>query len=91
MEKIQVSYEDSLELERLSYEINAHQNILMYMIQNNLINFNNFHKIHDEYLQFYKKFIILRQEIEQKYIISEEKKFISWKLDFETQTLIIYN
>ena len=89
MEKIQVSYEDSLELERLQYEIFTRKNILIYLIQSNSNKKEYFNKYHQEYILLYKKYEQAKFILEKKYM-SNFKNFKRWDLDFNTQILTIH-
>ena len=82
--EIKVDYKDSLELEKLQYEVFVRQNILIFLIQMNSNKKDNFNKIHKEYINFYQKYEKAKRNLEYIYLKSINRNFNSWDLNFNT-------
>lgn len=89
--QVKVTPEESLELEKLHYEINARQGLLSYMMTMMQKDNNDaFQKYHNEYIDLSKQYEKLKLAISQKYVmpIYPDKK-VTWNLDFDTCELTI--
>ena len=82
--EIKVDYKDSLELEKLQYEVFVRQNILIFLIQMNSNKKDNFNKIHKEYINFYQKYEKAKRNLEYIYLKNINRNFNSWDLNFNT-------
>lgn len=87
--EIKVDYKDSLELEKLQYEVFVRQNILIFLIQMNSNKKDNFNKIHKEYINFYQKYEKAKRNLEYIYLKNINRNFNSWDLNFNTQILTV--
>lgn len=89
--EIKISAEESLQLEKIHYEISARKSLLAYLISNDFPKESeSFLRYHQEYLDFIKQDEQLKANISKKYVIPHfPDKKVKWSLDFETCTLTI--
>ena len=76
------------DLERLQFEVQARQNIIGYMFDNN-IKSEVFDQYHAEYLDFFKQYEKKKSEVEMLYVKPAFPEAKNWNLDFATGELTI--
>lgn len=76
------------DLERLQFEVQARQNIIGYMFDNN-IKSEVFDQYHAEYLDFFKQYEKKKLEVETLYVKPALPTATKWELNFETGELTI--
>ena len=76
------------DLERLQFEVQARQNLIGYMFNNN-IKSEVFDQYHAEYLDFFKQYEKKKSEVEMLYVKPVFPEAKQWELDFETGELTI--
>lgn len=91
MVKIIIKDKDFItDLERLQYEVQSRQSIIVYMINNGMdISTDNFKTYQNEYTDYLKQYENKKYEVEVKYVYPNNKKAKNWNLDFASGELII--
>ena len=83
-------------LERTQYEMEAHKDLLAWMINNKYdITASAYQKYHNEYTDLFIQYQKLKYQFEQEYVranIPANNQVNSWNLDYKTEILTIeYN
>jgi hypothetical protein len=79
-------------LERASYEVLCRQNIINYMISNNMKGTDNYNEYWEEYLYFSKAYEVLKKNFQVNYILKLEPDFRGrWEVDFFTKEVKLYD
>ena len=76
------------DLERLQFEVQARQNIIGYMFDNN-IKSEAFDQYHEEYLDLFKQYEKKKSEVEMLYVKPAFPEDNNWNLDFASGELTI--
>lgn len=76
-------------LERLDYEISSYQSLLIYAINHDLYQENNFKQYQQEYLEKYTELELLKERILYLFMPEEYQNY-SWKIFYQKETLCIY-
>lgn len=92
MQYLKFTFNDPIieELEKLTIQVQGRQNLLTFMINNNMFPSHNFDLYQEEYLNYYMQYERKKREFQKKYIdsILEERQInptaASWNIDFAT-------
>ena len=77
-------------LEDLSYEVDAHKDLLSFMIRTNIKPDNDsFRAYHEEYVRFFSQYETAKKEFAQQYVIPVAGDKVNWSLDFSTHEVTI--
>ena len=77
-------------IESLWYEVNARKDMIAYAFVKDLQETESYKQYHKEYLEYYAKYELAKQEIENIYIKPLYGNVsVAWNLDFATATLTI--
>ena len=76
------------DLERLQFEVQARQNIIGYIL-NNDIKSETFDQYHAEYIDLFRQYEKKKLEVETLYVKPALPTATKWELDFETGELTI--
>lgn len=81
-----------LVLEKINYEVQGHQNILNFMIINNLTDSAQYKKCWNEYLALLKQYDIEKENFRKTYIVPEVGNNFNgtWEVNFITQEVSIH-
>ena len=88
-EYIEIPQKMSDYIEGLMYEVNARKDLLTFMVRQDDILEERFKQYHEEYLKFFAKYEMAKDELTETYIRPKYKNTedISWNLNFRTHTL----
>lgn len=75
-------------MEGLMYETNARKDLCSYMVNSGMNETKQFEDYHKEYIEYYTKYELAKQEITNTYVAPEYPK-AKWNLDFFDATLYI--
>ena len=80
-------------LERASYEVTCRENLLNYMIKNNLKDTDAYREYWEEYLYFSKAYEVLKHNFQLKYVQEYAGKDFKgrWEVDFFTKEIKLYD
>jgi len=77
-------------VEGLMYETNARKDVIAFMLNSAILNQERFDQYHKEYLEFYAKYELVKNEIQKTYVDEVYgNQAIKWNLNFKTQELEI--
>lgn len=77
-------------VEGLMYETNARRDVIAFMLNSVILNQERFDQYHKEYLEFYAKYELVKNEIQKTYVDEVYgNQAIKWNLNFKTQELEI--
>lgn len=77
-------------VEGLMYETNARRDVIAFMLNSAILNQERFDQYHKEYLEFYAKYELVKNEIQKTYVDEVYgNQAIKWNLNFKTQELEI--
>lgn len=88
-EYIKVPEELSNYIQGLMYETNARKDLLTFMLRQEVMPKERVEKYHDEYVTFFTKYEMAKQEMVNEYILPKYHKDVNWRLNFSTSTLEI--
>ena len=80
-------------LKRANYEVSGRQQIINFMIANNMRNHDSFKEYWQEYLDYLMAYEVLKDKFEKEYIIPAvgENAAKKWEVDFITDEIRLYN
>lgn len=78
-------------VESYDYELNARKELIAFMLSNNMeIDTDSFRKYQKEMNEFFVKFVTIKNEISNRYIIPiTDGKEVNWKLDYASCEITI--
>lgn len=86
---IKISQELSNYIESLHYELSARQDLLSFLVRNNLQESEGFKRYHEEYIDFYTQYQLAKSNLENDILIPLIGGKFSWTLDFSSQEVTI--
>lgn len=89
IKKINIPHALIIYLERLNYEVDSYQSLLIYAINHNLYNTKNFNQYRQDYLEKFAEYEILKQQIINMFM---PKKYQNnkWEIHYQEEILYIY-
>ncbi len=91
MKKVTVENEKIINyLEGLSYEVDAHKDLLSFMARTGIKPDNEvFQAYHEEYVKFFGQYEAAKKEFAQQYVFPAAGGRVDWSLDFSTHEVTI--
>lgn len=88
MINIEISKELCDKIEALQYEVESRKDLIAFIISNDMkTSSSQFERYNQEYLEFYKKYNLAKQEMVRTYF--PDVNYLSWNLDFASRTVTI--
>lgn len=88
MINIEVSQELCDKIEALQYEVESRKDLIAFILSNDMkTNSIQFEKYNKEYLEFFKKYNLAKQELVNKYFPNIQ--YSHWNLDFSSRIVTV--